>query len=52
MTATVTYKQAVTMAMADELASDPDVFVIGEDVGAAVTAQQPGTRQPRSQAAM
>jgi pyruvate dehydrogenase E1 component beta subunit len=35
MSATVTYKQAVTMAMADELAADPDVFVIGEDVGAA-----------------
>lgn len=35
MTSTVTYKQAVTMAMADELAADPDVFVIGEDVGAA-----------------
>lgn len=36
MTATtVTYKQAVTMALADELASDPDVFVLGEDVGAA-----------------
>lgn len=32
---TVTYKQAVTKAMADELASDPDVFVLGEDVGAA-----------------
>jgi len=35
MSATTTYKQAVTRAMADELAADPDVFVIGEDVGAA-----------------
>jgi acetoin:2,6-dichlorophenolindophenol oxidoreductase subunit beta len=32
---TVTYKQAITRAMADELEADDDVFVIGEDVGAA-----------------
>jgi acetoin:2,6-dichlorophenolindophenol oxidoreductase subunit beta len=30
-----TYRQAITRAMADELAGDPRVFVIGEDVGAA-----------------
>jgi acetoin:2,6-dichlorophenolindophenol oxidoreductase subunit beta len=30
-----TYRQAITRAMADELAADEDVFVIGEDVGAA-----------------
>jgi pyruvate dehydrogenase E1 component beta subunit len=32
---TITYKQAITRAMADELEADDDVFVIGEDVGAA-----------------
>jgi acetoin:2,6-dichlorophenolindophenol oxidoreductase subunit beta len=32
---TVTYKQAITRAMADELAADEDVFLLGEDVGAA-----------------
>ena len=32
---TITYKQAITRAMADELEADEDVFVIGEDVGAA-----------------
>lgn len=31
----LTYKQAITRAMADELAGDEDVFLIGEDVGAA-----------------
>jgi pyruvate/2-oxoglutarate/acetoin dehydrogenase E1 component len=31
----VTYKQAITRAMADELAADDDVFLLGEDVGAA-----------------
>jgi pyruvate/2-oxoglutarate/acetoin dehydrogenase E1 component len=31
----LTYKQAITRAMADELAADEDVFLIGEDVGAA-----------------
>jgi acetoin:2,6-dichlorophenolindophenol oxidoreductase subunit beta len=31
----VTYKQAITRAMADELEADEDVFVLGEDVGAA-----------------
>lgn len=30
-----TYKQAITRAMADALAADDDVFVIGEDIGAA-----------------
>jgi pyruvate dehydrogenase E1 component beta subunit len=35
MTVTVTYRNAITRAMADELADDDDVFVIGEDVGAA-----------------
>jgi acetoin:2,6-dichlorophenolindophenol oxidoreductase subunit beta len=35
MSTVVTYKQAITRAMADELAADEDVFVIGEDVGAA-----------------
>lgn len=35
MSATVTYRQAITRAMADELAADADVFVVGEDVGAA-----------------
>jgi acetoin:2,6-dichlorophenolindophenol oxidoreductase subunit beta len=32
---TITYKQAITRAMAAELQGDEDVFVIGEDVGAA-----------------
>jgi pyruvate dehydrogenase E1 component beta subunit len=32
---TTTYKQAITRAMADALAADEDVFLIGEDVGAA-----------------
>lgn len=31
----ITYKQAITRAMADELADDDDVFIIGEDIGAA-----------------
>jgi pyruvate dehydrogenase E1 component beta subunit len=31
----ITYKQAITRAMADELADDDDVFLIGEDIGAA-----------------
>lgn len=35
MSVVVTYRQAVTRAMADALADDDDVFVIGEDVGAA-----------------
>ncbi|WP_332643540.1 alpha-ketoacid dehydrogenase subunit beta [Aeromicrobium sp.] len=35
MTETLTYKQAITRAMSDELASDDSVFVFGEDVGAA-----------------
>ena len=35
MTEVVTYKQAITRAMADALADDERVFVIGEDVGAA-----------------
>jgi len=35
MSATVTYRNAITRAMAAELAADDDVFVIGEDVGAA-----------------
>jgi acetoin:2,6-dichlorophenolindophenol oxidoreductase subunit beta len=30
-----TYKQAITRAMADALAADDDVFLLGEDVGAA-----------------
>jgi pyruvate dehydrogenase E1 component beta subunit len=30
-----TYKQAITKALADELAADDSVFLIGEDVGAA-----------------
>jgi pyruvate dehydrogenase E1 component beta subunit len=32
---TTTYKQAITRAMADALAADEDVFLLGEDVGAA-----------------
>jgi pyruvate dehydrogenase E1 component beta subunit len=35
MMETLTYKQAITRALADELAEDENVFVIGEDVGAA-----------------
>ena len=35
MSDAVTYKQAITRAMADELAADDDVFLLGEDVGAA-----------------
>ena len=35
MIESVSYRQAITRAMADELAADDDVFVIGEDVGAA-----------------
>jgi pyruvate/2-oxoglutarate/acetoin dehydrogenase E1 component len=31
----VTYKQAITRALADELDADPEVIVLGEDVGAA-----------------
>jgi pyruvate/2-oxoglutarate/acetoin dehydrogenase E1 component len=31
----VTYKQAITRAMGDALAADDDVFLLGEDVGAA-----------------
>lgn len=31
----ITYRQAITRAMADELEADASVFVIGEDVGAA-----------------
>lgn len=34
-TETITYKQAITRAMADEIAADDAVFVLGEDVGAA-----------------
>jgi pyruvate dehydrogenase E1 component beta subunit len=33
--AEVTYKEAVNCALADALASDPDVFLLGEDIGAA-----------------
>ncbi|MBS1844822.1 MAG: alpha-ketoacid dehydrogenase subunit beta [Actinobacteria bacterium] len=33
--AEVTYKEAVNRALADALAADPDVFVFGEDIGAA-----------------
>jgi pyruvate dehydrogenase E1 component beta subunit len=32
---TITYREAIGKALADELASDEDVFVLGEDVGAA-----------------
>jgi len=32
---TITYRQAITRAMADELAADEDVVLLGEDVGAA-----------------
>ena len=35
MTETTTYRQAITRALADELAGDEDVLLIGEDVGAA-----------------
>jgi pyruvate/2-oxoglutarate/acetoin dehydrogenase E1 component len=35
MSGVTTYKQAITRAMADALADDERVFVIGEDVGAA-----------------
>lgn len=31
----VTYKQAITQALADELEADPDVILIGEDIAAA-----------------
>jgi pyruvate/2-oxoglutarate/acetoin dehydrogenase E1 component len=31
----ITYRQAITQAMADAMEADPDVFVLGEDVGAA-----------------
>jgi pyruvate/2-oxoglutarate/acetoin dehydrogenase E1 component len=33
--AELTYREAVTRALADELETDPDVFLLGEDVGAA-----------------
>lgn len=32
---TLTYKQAITLAMSDALAADEDVFLLGEDVAAA-----------------
>jgi pyruvate/2-oxoglutarate/acetoin dehydrogenase E1 component len=32
---TVTYKEAINLAMADALASDDDVFMLGEDIAAA-----------------
>jgi acetoin:2,6-dichlorophenolindophenol oxidoreductase subunit beta len=32
---TLTYRQAITDALADELASDEDVLLLGEDIGAA-----------------
>jgi len=35
MSTATTYRGAIIRAMADELAADPDVFVLGEDVGAA-----------------
>jgi pyruvate/2-oxoglutarate/acetoin dehydrogenase E1 component len=35
MSDVLTYKHAITRAMADELAADEDVFLLGEDVGAA-----------------
>jgi pyruvate dehydrogenase E1 component beta subunit len=35
MTTEVTYRQAITRAIADELEHDEDVFLLGEDVGAA-----------------
>ncbi|HET6448658.1 MAG TPA: alpha-ketoacid dehydrogenase subunit beta [Conexibacter sp.] len=35
MSTTVTYRQAITRAMADELDADEQVFVLGEDVAAA-----------------
>jgi len=31
----ITYKQAITRAIGDALAADEDVFLLGEDVGAA-----------------
>ena len=31
----LTYREAITKALADEMTADEDVFVIGEDVGAA-----------------
>ena len=31
----ITYREAVTRALADELETDPDVFLLGEDIGAA-----------------
>lgn len=31
----VTYREAVALALADEMAADPDVFCLGEDIGAA-----------------
>ena len=35
MTPELTYREAIAQAIADELASDPDVIFFGEDVGAA-----------------
>lgn len=35
MTESTTYRQSITRAMADELAADDGVFLIGEDIGAA-----------------
>ena len=30
-----TYREAVALALADEMEADPDVFCLGEDIGAA-----------------
>ncbi|HVF07523.1 MAG TPA: alpha-ketoacid dehydrogenase subunit beta, partial [Actinomycetota bacterium] len=30
-----TYREAIAMALADEMEADPDVFCLGEDIGAA-----------------
>ncbi len=35
MSEAMTYRQAIIRALADELEADPDVFLLGEDVGAA-----------------
>lgn len=35
MMAEITYRQAISEALADELAADEDVFLLGEDIGAA-----------------
>ena len=35
MSDTLNYRQVIARAIADEMRDDPDVFMIGEDIGAA-----------------